>query len=135
MDVRLALKCERATGVGVTDFTIETSASWLADQKLLSRQAAFAFITALRAADATAAVGVCHPKLVETLTEPKLLELARQFPLKLADVVFDEARSAWRHPTYELVGTQKTLSGAELPAAVTVQYVEGRHWVTGFRFE
>lgn len=133
-DVRITLRWERA-GIRATDVAFAPSAVWLADQKNLARQTALNFIAALRAGDGTAAIGVCHPQLVETLTAPKLVELAQQFPQKLSDVVFDEARSKWQHPTCELVGTQKTLAGPELPATLRVQYVEGRHWVTGFSFE
>ena len=125
----------RGGDVKVTDFHLEPSAGWLAEQRHVARQVAANFVAAMKTGSAPEMIGACHPKLVEALGRARFEQMAAEYPAKLADITFDDARSSANHPIYEIVGIQKTLAGAELPASLRIQYVDGSYVITALSFD
>lgn len=132
--VELQLTWKRE-GFTVTGYRLDADSSWLAEQKHVAKQVATNFVLALKSGSAPEMMATCHPKLVQAVGRPRFEEMAAEFPRKLADISFDDARSTAQHPIYEIVGVQRTIAGATLPASIRVQYVDGSYVITALSFE
>lgn len=122
-------------GFQVTNYRLDPDSTWLAEQRHVAKQVATNFVMALKSGSAPEMMAACHPKLVEALGRPKFEQMAAEFPQKLADIAFDDARSTAQHPIYEIAGTQRTHAGAQLPASIRVQFVDGSYVITALSFE